>query len=570
MKDSFYMGNKTVVVNLSGQFYQTTEDIVASDGFSVFLKRYFQELAVRDIRVFRWLTNGRSLEEMVPSVITIAKQLLVLSEVEISKTILNKLDRIKTLYIVEDAYNYWRSKQRFSVVNNNTIPTAVNNFIDMDTHYNQLILQLYRCCEEKLQGRSNKVYRQMHSGTNASCVISNYKWKTASGYGHLRNIPFVIRVMLRTPILFHFESNKREGSFVEVEDNPVASFQYNNKDWLCMPLKVNDLLCYTYFHKDYMANGVSLANLFELADEEECHSRKPDLIVLFGNQDDKEQCGFYHDQKNDIWIGSVSDHWRAEYFGYIKKAILTLHNLCKMSRGALPVHGSMMEIYFRDGSRKSLILIGDSGAGKSESIEAIRHLSAIKKKEGKSIKRIEVVFDDMGSLKISGDKVVANGTETGAFVRLDDLSNASAYQDMERSVFINPEKENARVILPVTNYESVCADHQVDMVLYANNYEERTGVERFENYEQGRQVFIDGKRMAMNTTQEKGLSSTYFANPFGPMQKQQLCQQLMDQIFNQLYANGVFVGQLFTNLGTEHKEKIEESAGELLDLLKKL
>ena len=74
----------------------------------------------------------------------------------------------------------------------------------------------------------------------------------------------------------------------------------------------------------------------------------------------------------------------------------------------------------------------------------------------------------------------------------------------------------------------------------------------------------------MNTTQEKGLSSTYFANPFGPMQKQQLCQQLMDQIFNQLYANGVFVGQLFTNLGTEHKEKIEESAGELLDLLKKL
>ena len=51
-------------------------------------------------------------------------------------------------------------------------------------------------------------------------------------------------------------------------------------------------LAFIYFHRDFISSAVSLANLFELANEDECR-KKPDLICLFGNQDDKEQTTFH-------------------------------------------------------------------------------------------------------------------------------------------------------------------------------------------------------------------------------------------------------------------------------------
>ncbi len=37
--------------------------------------------------------------------------------------------------------------------------------------------------------------------------------------------------------------------------------------------------------------------------------------------------------------------------------------------------------------------------------------------------------------------VYAQGTETGAFVRLDDLSSAVAFNNMDRGVYLNPEQK---------------------------------------------------------------------------------------------------------------------------------
>jgi GTP-dependent phosphoenolpyruvate carboxykinase len=205
---------------------------------------------------------------------------------------------------------------------------------------------------------------------------------------------------------------------------------------------VGSLLIFIYFHQDFISGGVSLANLFELATEEECANHKPDAIVLFGNEDEKDETTFYHDKENDIWVGSVSYSQRIEYFGYLKKMSLTLHNLAKMSKGWLPIHGAMVNVYLRNGKKKGIVLIGDSGAGKSETIEALRGLGS------KDIVKVDVVFDDMGSFHINNDQVYAQGTEIGAFVRLDDLDKGTAYRDMERSIFMNPESSNARVILP--------------------------------------------------------------------------------------------------------------------------
>ena len=161
--------------------------------------------------------------------------------------------------------------------------------------------------------------------------------------------------MLRTPLLLTTRSNKRTGMFVERADNPVDTFSGNADEWFCFPAKIGSMLAFIYFHRDFMCSGISLANLFEIATADEC-AKKPDLICLFGNQDGKNETTFYHDTEEDIWVGSVSYGQQIEYFGYIKKMSLTLHNLAMMQKGWLPIHGAFVNITLKDGKRKGCLL----------------------------------------------------------------------------------------------------------------------------------------------------------------------------------------------------------------------
>ena len=210
--------------------------------------------------------------------------------------------------------------------------------------------------------------------------------------------------------------------------------------------------------------------------------------------------------------------------------------------------------------------MGDSGAGKSESIEAL-------KIAGKDvIKDIEVVFDDMGTIHLEDGVPYGQGTEIGAFIRLDDLDPGTPYRDMDRSIFMNPESSNnARVITPAAPYEVVAMNHKIDLFAYANNYDNKLGLHRFEDLEDAKATCKEGKRMAKGTTQEVGISTTYFANPFGPMQKQEICDPLIDEIFTALRNNGVFVGEIYTHLGLskENREGINLAAKELLEFIEK-
>lgn len=94
-----------------------------------------------------------------------------------------------------------------------------------------------------------------------------------------------------------------------------------------------------------------------------------------------------------------------------------MNNLVIMERGWLPIHGSMVNLYLKDGRKKTLIF--------------------------------------MGSIHINAEgKLVAESTEIGAFVRLDDLDQATAYKELDRSFFFHPDKKNARVVMPAAPYKT--------------------------------------------------------------------------------------------------------------------
>ena len=177
----------------------------------------------------------------------------------------------------------------------------------------------------------------------------------------------------------------------------------------------------------------------------------------------------------------------------------------------------------------------------------------------------------MGSVHIDEDgHIRAQGTEIGAFVRLDDLDKGTAYKDMDRSIFFNPEKSNARVVLPAAPIDVVTTNQKIDCFLYANNYTDKRGMHIFDNPEEAKQVFVEGKRFALGTTQENGLSTTFFANPFGPMQKQDECSKLIDKMFAKLFEENIPVGEIYTCLGLENKgdHGINKAAESLLEFVK--
>src|SRR5690606_36565172 len=197
----------------------------------------------------------------------------------------------------------------------------------------------------------------------------------------------------------------------------------------------------------------------------------------------------------------------------------------------------MFKLRFRNGVEKNVVIIGDSGAGKSETIEALRLVGS------KYISSIDIVYDDMGSFEISNNQVLSSGSEIGAFVRLDDLDQGYAYKQIDRAVFLNPNKTNARVVLPAADYEFVMRNHKVDLLLYANNYDEtKSGLEIFDASDDAAKVFEEGKRKAKGTTSEVGMTSTYFANSFGPVQHEDLTKELISTYFNKLKDNNIPVG----------------------------
>lgn len=127
-----------------------------------------------------------------------------------------------------------------------------------------------------------------------------------------------------------------------------------DNEWFCFPARVGPLLIHIFFHQTFMELGCSLANLFDLAEDEELN-KKPDAIYTYGVPGDilyrygSFPTVFFEDSKNDILVGAVPGKPEFGYFGYLKKMTLTLHNIVIMKQGRMPFHGAMVRILMKNG-----------------------------------------------------------------------------------------------------------------------------------------------------------------------------------------------------------------------------
>src|SRR5699024_12067069 len=82
--------------------------------------------------------------------------------------------------------------------------------------------------------------------------------------------------------------------------------------------------------------------------------------------------------------------------------------------------------------------------------------------------------------------------------------------------------------------------------------------------------FRNENRFAKRTTNEKGLVSSYFANPFGHMQKKDETDILLDKYFKKMFEFDVKIGEIKTCLGIDGMEKDgpKNAALDLFDMIK--
>jgi hypothetical protein len=574
------IGNK-VVLNIRERMCETAEEMLASDKFRLVLDHCLKNIKSKNsplICIFKNCeVDKESVDDLVKTLTFLEKyeSNVVPHIFERSKPFLSDLDNLANF--VEYLYDYWRHFDRF-IINDSEGDRldkrpyrTFNETIEQLTH---LIRAVYRHIQENITGSHPTVYRQVPAGAEMA-VISLPKDILYDGakYQKLNSIPVIRQMLIYPPLVIQQPMNKRTGHFKRIHKNPLDLVDLISGEWICYPAKVGKLLIMVYFHLEFFELGFSMCNLFQLADDTDL-LKKPDALFIYGvpgNAIDglaEYSTVFYDDHANGIFVGAIPNRPEFGYFGYLKKMILTLHNSIVMKLGYMPFHGAMVKILLQGNREATILMMGDTGAGKSETLEAFRVMA------DKHIRQLTIIADDMGSIELDSNGCpIGYGTEIGAFLRLDDLQPGYAYGHLDRSIIMNPSQVNARIVFPVTKFETVIQGHKIDYILYANNYEEIDNdhpvIERFSSAEWALDIFSEGAVMSKGTTTSSGLVHSYFANIFGPPEYKETHDKIAAKYFASFFKNNVFVGQMRTRLGIPGYETSgpREAATELLRII---
>jgi hypothetical protein len=574
------IGNK-VVLNLRERMCETAEELFASDKVRSVLDHCIENLRDKNSPLLEIFGKSKVDQEAVNDLLK-TLSLLVKYEPKViphifekSRTFLKDLNKLTDF--VEYLYDYWRHFDRF-IINDSEGDRldkrpyrTFNETIEQLTH---LVRTVYRHIQENITGSHPTVYRQVPAGGEIA-VISLPKNIAYPGekYKKLNIVPVIRQMLIYPPLVIQQPMNKRTGHFKKINQNPVDLVELTSGDWICYPAKVGKLLIMVYFHLEFFELGFSMCNLFQLANDTDLE-KKPDALFIYGAPGSsldglaEYSTVFFDDEKNGLFIGAIPNRPEFGYFGYLKKMVLTLHNSIVMKSGNMPFHGALVKIMLQGNKEATILMMGDTGAGKSETLEAFRVLGE------KHIRALTIIADDMGSIELDSKGCpIGYGTEIGAFLRLDDLQPGYAFGHLDRSIIMNPSQVNARIVFPVTKFETVIMGHKIDYILYANNYEEIDNehpvIEKFNNAEWALDIFREGAVMSKGTTSSSGLVHSYFANIFGPPEYKSIHEEIAAKFFASFFKNNVFIGQMRTRLGIPGSESSgpREAATELLRII---
>lgn len=548
--------DKVYVFDFTVKRPSTSTELLTSKTFKEIVDNYIYEQKKKQTDVYEFikLNFGNNQSEKLTN---LCQLLLKTSYIELQKSFEYLSNKQVLLKIADGLYDQWRKNQRY-VLLEDSLTNDRYELLEAIDRFSRLVISTYRDVYENILGTSQRIYRELPSGANAGFLITKTKFDLPNELSAFNNSFYIKSMMIKPPFLVHTKSNTRKGVFKE-KNNPITKIDSNN--YLSIGVKIGGSLGLCYISKKYLDYVIGIGNLFELATPDEANKEKPEFYMIFGYEDEHIKECYYYKLNDGTYVGVCPDKPEIDYFGYVKKMILTLHNLNRINNNELPIHGAGIKIKKTDGTSIVFAILGDSGAGKSETLEALKSLNY------DEIADVATLFDDMGTMVNINGKLYIKGTETGAFVRLDDLDKSYSIKSIDRAIYFNPESINSRLVIPMSTYLESSTLYPIDAFLLADNYSEGETLIKYTDKEKAIADFIEGKRMTMQTTSEKGIVSTFFANPFGPVQEEEKTRKIIESFFEILYKTNVKVLRIRTRLSYERKEGPEKAAKEIYNEL---
>lgn len=548
--------DKVYVFDFTVKRPSTSTELLTSKTFKEIVDNYIYEQKKKQTDVYEFikLNFGNNQSEKLTN---LCQLLLKTSYIELQKNFEYLSNKQVLLKIADGLYDQWRKNQRY-VLLEDSLTNDRYELLEAIDRFSRLVISTYRDVYENILGTSQRIYRELPSGANAGFLITKTTFDLPNELSAFNNSFYIKSMMIKPPFLVHTKSNTRKGVFKE-KNNPITKIDSNN--YLSIGVKIGGSLGLCYISKKYLDYVIGIGNLFELATPDETNKEKPEFYMIFGYEDEHIKECYYYKLNDGTYVGVCPDTPEIDYFGYVKKMILTLHNLNRINNNELPIHGAGIKIKKTDGTSIVFAILGDSGAGKSETLEALKSLNY------DEIADVVTLFDDMGTMVNINGKLYIKGTETGAFVRLDDLDKSYSIKSIDRAIYFNPESINSRLVIPMSTYLESSTLYPIDAFLLADNYSEGETLIKYTDKEKAIADFIEGKRMTMQTTSEKGIVSTFFANPFGPVQEEEKTRKIIESFFEILYKTNVKVLRIRTRLSYERKEGPEKAAKEIYNEL---
>lgn len=548
--------DKVYVFDFTVKRPSTSTELLTSKTFKEIVDNYIYEQKKKQTDVYEFikLNFGNNQSEKLTN---LCQLLLKTSYIELQKSFEYLSNKQVLLKIADGLYDQWRKNQRY-VLLEDSLTNDRYELLEAIDRFSRLVISTYRDVYENILGTSQRIYRELPSGANAGFLITKTTFDSPNELSAFNNSFYIKSMMIKPPFLVHTKSNTRKGVFKE-KNYPITKIDSNN--YLSIGVKIGGSLGLCYISKKYLDYVIGIGNLFELATPDEANKEKPEFYMIFGYGDEHIKECYYYKLNDGTYVGVCPDTPEIDYFGYVKKMILTLHNLNRINNNELPIHGAGIKIKKTDGTSIVFAILGDSGAGKSETLEALKSLNY------DEIADVVTLFDDMGTMVNINGKLYIKGTETGAFVRLDDLDKSYSIKSIDRAIYFNPESINSRLVIPMSTYLESSTLYPIDAFLLADNYSEGETLIKYTDKEKAIADFIEGKRMTMQTTSEKGIVSTFFANPFGPVQEEEKTRKIIESFFEILYKTNVKVLRIRTRLSYERKEGPEKAAKEIYNEL---
>jgi hypothetical protein len=260
----------------------------------------------------------------------------------------------------------------------------------------------------------------------------------------------------------------------------------DSKDYVCKMVQaggVRVMLVMNRAYSHYLVEELRLFPQIQLMDVD-AKSMRPDAVSFLGIppkvMGEDHRIGYFIDESEDgeeLPVSWVDKENITDYMGYLKKTILTVANEKVNEKEGLAIHGSAVTVVFRDGLRKTMVMAGDSGTGKSETIIAMVEQMINSVGTAKDVESIELLAGDMLSLYVGNDgQVYMLGTETGDFMRMSDIPDdwQKRFRDLiERGSKTNlDDKDNPRITISgLCKPENVLSLTRVNMFININNFE---------------------------------------------------------------------------------------------------